>query len=204
MVNLIYPAVLGSVLYAGVQSESKSPLTYPGNRQFKSKAAGCKLAKGVAIMGDVIGVLSGSVAIVGGLFAAYRYFRAKAEAKILVPPPGTENIGRKLTVSGIVANRRRSSVYWLAIQPSDCGEPDLWWPQRQSLSFERDGAWSVRGATLGRDLGDGGEDDVGATYTLAVFEVPREFAGTFKNDVAISRPADCAILYTVSIRRVEQ
>ena len=157
-----------------------------------------------AIMVNVIGLLSGLIAIIGGVFAAYRYFRTKAEAKILVPAFGAENIGRKLTASGIVTNPRYRAVYWLAIQPSDCSEQDLWWPQRYPLTFERDGGWSVRGVTLGRELGDGGKDDIGATYTLAVFEVPRHVAPQFQNDVAISRPADCTILCSVAIRRVEQ
>lgn len=94
-------------------------------------------------------------------------------------------------------------VYWLAIQPSDCREKDLWWPQREPLAFEKDGSWSLRGATLGRELGDGGEDDVGAIYTMALFEVPRTAAGKFQNDVAIARPPGCTILCTVDVRRVD-
>ena len=71
------------------------------------------------------------------------------------------------------------------------------------MVFERDGSWSLPGATLGRELGNGGEDDIGGIYTLALFEVPRTAAEKFKNDVAISRPPGCAILCTVDIRRVD-
>lgn len=155
-------------------------------------------------MANIIGILSGCIAIIGGVFAAYRFFRSRAEAKIFVPPPGTENTGRRLTASGVVTNPRWRAVYWLAIQPSDCSDQDLWWPQRHPLMFERDGAWSVRGITLGRELGDGGRDHIGATYTLAVFEVPHRLAAKFQDDLAISRPADCSILCSVAIRRVDQ
>ena len=153
-------------------------------------------------MAAIIGLVGTCTGIIVGLIALYHHLRPNCEVKILVPPGGSENYGRKLTVSGTISNRRWRAVYWLAVQPSDCREKDLWWPQRAPLTFHNDGSWRVQGVTLGRDFNAGGSDDVGAIYTLAVFQLPAR-STNFEDDVPLSPPTDSSILCTTDVRRIE-
>lgn len=151
----------------------------------------------------VVAFLSACITIVVGTLAIRRYFVPERRAQILSPPPPrSENGGRELTVYGTVPRRRRQAIYWIAVQPSDCRAQDLWWPQRQELTFERDGSWSLQGVTLGREHSDGGAADIDKDFTIGLFEVPAAAKSKFVNDTPITRPPDCSILHAIDVRRV--
>jgi hypothetical protein len=88
------------------------------------------------------------------------------------------------------------------VQPSDCREHDWWWPQRAALSFGRKGTWTVQGVTLGRELDNGGRDDIDKGFTIALIEVPEDLTAVFKDDVCITKPARCSILDSIDVSRV--
>jgi hypothetical protein len=150
----------------------------------------------------VVAVVSAFITIVAGILGIRRHFVPDRRAQILSPPSGSENGGRRLSVSGIVPSRRRKAIYWVAVQPSDCREDDFWWPQGEELSFEPDDSWTVTGVTLGREQRDGGEADIGIVYTIGLLEVPLSVRSLFRNDIRVCRPREAAILHAIDVRRV--
>lgn len=149
-----------------------------------------------------LAVASSVVTVVGGVLAIHRYFKPDRLPQILSPPTGSENAGRRLAVSGIVPVPESSSTYWVAVQPSDCREQDWWWPQRAELTLGRKGAWTVHGVTLGRELENGGRDDINKGFTIALLEVPADLKDVFKDDVCITKPVRCSILCSIDVMRV--
>ena len=149
-----------------------------------------------------LAIASSVVTVVGGVLAIHRHFRPNRLPQILSPPTGSENGGRCLAVSGIIPLPESRSTYWIAVQGSDCREQDWWWPQRSQLTLGRKGAWTVHGVTLGRELANGGSDDIGKGFTIALFEVPGDLKDLLKDDVCITKPARCCILCSIDVTRV--
>jgi hypothetical protein len=150
----------------------------------------------------VLVVVSTVITIAAGILTIRRYFVPHRQPEIISPPSGSENGGRRLSVSGTLPTRRHGAVYWVAVQPSDCREEDRWWPQRKELTIERDGSWTVGGVTLGREQGEGGAADIGVLYTIGLLEVPSTVRDVFRNDIPVTRPPECLILHTIDVRRV--
>jgi hypothetical protein len=153
----------------------------------------------------IVSVVGGFVGIAAGLLAIRRHFFPKAKARIVSPSSQSENAGRYVTVLISVPDRRRRFTYWIAIQPSDCRGDGLWWPQKAPLNFDANGSASLNRVRLGR-VGKEAIQDVGATFTVGLFEVAKFAHGTFTGfaarDERMSLPAGCSLVDSVEIRRV--
>ena len=147
-------------------------------------------------------VASTVITVVGGVLAIHRYFRPDRLPQILSPPTGSENAGRRLAVSGVLPTPQASSTYWIAVQPNDCREQDWWWPQRSQLTLGRKGMWNVQGVTLGREASAGGREDIDKGFTIALFEIPTELKGVFRDDICITKPPGCSLLHSIEVKRV--
>lgn len=153
----------------------------------------------------VITIVTVTGAIVGigaGILAIRRHFRPLNRPRIVSPPTQSENAGRYLTVQASVQRRHRRSAYWIAIQPSDCRADGWWWPQNAPLNFGANGFASINRARLGTD----GDQSVGNTFTVGIFEVPPSEQAVFRSSAAddkkLSIPGDCLLLDSVEVRRV--
>lgn len=154
---------------------------------------------------EIFAALGVSVGLMAGCLQIWQHF--KRSPKILNPNDGAECGGRYVTLSGIVPRRKWRARYWIAIQPSDCRGSGAWWPQGHELVFGRKGAWLLERATLGRV----GQVDVGATYTLGLFEVlpgAREafskMAGMGERLKLVDVSEYCNQLHTIEVKRVRQ
>ena len=148
----------------------------------------------------------GLIAALGfGGFQVWKHFHPSLPSRILNPSDGAECGGRNVTVSGVVQRPLKKAAYWLAIQPCNCRGAGVWWPQRHSLQLDSKGAWVLKQATLGRV----GKEDIGATFTLGLFEVLEGAQDIFETMAAKGERLDfsqvsqsCNHLHSVEVRRV--
>lgn len=153
----------------------------------------------------IISVLGGLVGIATGLLAIRKHFRSATPAKIVSPPSHSQNGGRFVTIQANVPLLRRSSKYWIAVQPDDCRADGWWWPQNAPLDFDEVGSATLQRVRLGRELNDSRED-IDKAFTLALFEVgdpaQSKFADFARRDERMTLPRGCSLLDSVEVRRV--
>jgi hypothetical protein len=159
------------------------------------------------LFATTVAVVAGVVGIFAGIFAIRRHLKPDLPPRILNPHDQAEVGSRSVTLTGVVPRPHRNCAYWIAIQPADASRAaNYWWPQRQRLTLQSDGAWTLPGATLGR-AGDVGEQrDVGKMYTIGIFEVPPSAQPKFQTlcdeGERLTIPPECRLLHSVDVRRV--
>lgn len=154
---------------------------------------------------ELVPIFGLAAAIGFGGFQVWNHFNPKMPSRILNPANGAECDGRNVTVSGVISRPRKRAAYWVAIQPCNCRGAGVWWPQRHRLQLDWKGAWVLKRATLGRV----GDEDIGATFTLGLFEVLESAQDIFEAMAAEGERLDfsqvsqgCNHIDTVEVRRV--
>jgi hypothetical protein len=157
------------------------------------------------LINTLLGIVGGLVGIVASILAIREGLRRAAPPRITIPPHDGKNGGRYITIAGVVPRRTKQSLYWVAIQPSDCRGAGVWWPQRHVLTFDRAGRWVLDRATLGRE-GREGTLDIDKTYTISLVEVPppqqRLFADAAARGERLVMPVECNLLDSREVERV--
>lgn len=157
------------------------------------------------MINTILGIVGGVIAIVASVLAIRETIARGSPAKITIPPHDAKNGGRYIAIAGVVPRRKRRAQYWVAIQPSDCRGAGSWWPQREPLTFDESGRWTLNRATLGRE-GAEGERDIGKTYTITLVEVPpaqqTKFHDAARRDERLAMPITCNLLDSLEVERV--
>ncbi len=162
-------------------------------------------------MSNALGVVAGVVAFLASLLAIRDYFTRSA--RIITPPHEALCSSKYVAMSGVVPWRTVLSGYWVMVQPSDCRDEGLWWPQHHPLQFDVRGRWRHDHVYLSR-AGVGGDHYIGKTFTIALVQVPSSSralvaAATLRGPLhdgwhdpeGIRLPLNCSLLHMIEVQR---